>query len=218
MWPNRDVSGALARELNANFISGLVCKCGAVAESGERERNAYLWVGRFCLHHAGWVTCVLSGSMAGASRIGAASAACTWRGRGLIAPSITSQLPANTHTNTTHTMLLFFHFHICSGGGAARALAYFSPFPIDPRRAENALCKFIICAPRCSPPALHAILKFIFLALSAWLWWMRCSAAAHDDNSKFSQMMGKKLVSRGGNHRSLEELMQPAGQTRTEIA
>jgi hypothetical protein len=109
MWPNRDVSCAPARELNANFISGRVCvnrewPRGYSQRERERERamHIYGWAGSVCTApggshvHAG----VLSGSMAGASRIGAASAACTWRGRGLVAPSITSQLPALA--NTTH--------------------------------------------------------------------------------------------------------------------
>lgn len=83
--------GALARELNTNFISGRVW-----------ERNAYIygWAGSVCTTPGGSHVSSRGRWQVHRMDVGAASAACTWRGRGLIAPSITSQLPAHNTHNT----------------------------------------------------------------------------------------------------------------------
>jgi hypothetical protein len=112
---------------------------------------------------------VLSGSMRQV-HIGAASAACTWRGRGLRSPH---QSPLDCPATATHTML-FFHFRTFHHSRLIRA------------HAKNALCQFMSALdPR--------LLKFIPVTARD-----DAVCTACDRNSKLNpRLTGKKLVCRG---------------------
>lgn len=90
----------------------------------ERERNAYIygWAGSVCTTPGGSHVSSRGRWQVHRMDVGAASAACTWRGRGLIAPSITSQLPAHKHTTHNAAFLPFSYMY--SGSSAPRALSH----------------------------------------------------------------------------------------------
>jgi hypothetical protein len=148
-----------------------VCKSRvAIARERERARNAYLWVGRFCLHRAGWVTCarwcpfgVDGRCIAYRRRLGRLHVAGAGPRRPINHLSI-------ARTRKHNTQCCFSSIFIYVAAVAARRILFIPDWSAPSRetRKTHFANLYLWAGAVLAPGALHAILKFIPRSLARY--------------------------------------------------